>query len=220
MKANFKIMLWAILLPLSMKSQVIYFDPFVTGAMTGYAITLKNGQNNISKEQSKLQKAQSILNGQMVLVNKVQEKVYKGLSEVSGTLSNGLQVKSILSQIEHCSKYSKNITDLVKRNPQYAFFGAKASQKAYEQILKISSEVTSVIKSGGDNLMMAGDRYKLLDSIEEKVRILKIWLITVQLSLESAERIGFLRSINPFQGYINTDKDIVENIMRKYKHQF
>ena len=68
--------------------------------------------------------------------------------------------------------------------------------------------------------MTAGDRYKLLDSIESKIRSFKIWLLTIQIGLENAQRIGFWRAINPFDQYINTDKDIVENIMRKFKHNF
>ena len=40
------------------------------------------------------------------------------------------------------------------------------------------------------------------------------------MNIERAKRLGFLKAINPFQGYINTDKTIVENIMIKYKHNF
>ena len=34
---------------------------------------------------------------------------------------------------------------------------------------------------------------------------------------KKANRLGFWNSINPFAGYINTDKGIVENIMNRYK---
>ncbi|MDO5608725.1 MAG: hypothetical protein Q4G08_09755 [Capnocytophaga sp.] len=208
------------LLPMFSLAQTVYVDPTTTAALAGYAVILKDGQDEIVEEQSKLKKAQALVSSQVALVNQIQNKMYKGLSEVSGTLSNGLQVKSILSELERCGTYSKNISELVKKHPQYAVFGAKATEKAYEQILKIGSEVSQVIKSGDNNLMTAGDRYKLLDSIEHKLRMLKIWLITIQLGLEQAERIGFWRSINPFQGYINTDKDIVENIMYKFKNKY
>ena len=45
----------------------------------------------------------------------------------------------------------------------------------------------------------------------------KLWLLAIKMSFESIEEAGFWRSINPFQGYINTDKDIIQNIMGKFK---
>ena len=54
----------------------------------------------------------------------------------------------------------------------------------------------------------------------KNVKKLKLWLLAIKLNLERAERLGFWNAINPFQGYINTDKSIVENIMKKYKHNF
>lgn len=209
-----------VLFPVLGVGQTIYFDPGVSGALIGYSQSLKNGQNKIADEQSQLQKAQTFVSTQVALVNDVQKKIYKGLSEVSTTLSNGIQVKHIYSELEQCSKYSKDIANLVKKQPQYAIFGAKATQKSYEQVLKITLEISSVLQGGEKNLMTAGDRYRLLDSIEGKIATLKIWLATIKVALEHAQMVGFWKSINPFQGYINTDRDIIQNIMDKYKHQF
>ena len=84
----------------------------------------------------------------------------------------------------------------------------------------MSTEVGELLKSGELNLATAGDRYKLIYDISTKVKMLKVWLATISLDLERAKRLGFWRAINPFQGYINTDKDIVRNIMDRYKHNF
>lgn len=198
----------------------LYVDPTTTGALVGYSAALTSGQNKIANEQRGLQRVQGFVASQAALLNQIQDKVFKGLSEVSTTLSNGIQVKNIWSEIKQCQEYSSKIADLVKKQPQYAVFGAKATQKSYEQVLKISSEISSVLQGGGGNLMTAGDRYKLLDSIESKISTLKIWLATIKTNLEFAQMVGFWKSINPFQGYVNTDKDIIQNIMYKYKHQF
>ena len=80
--------------------------------------------------------------------------------------------------------------------------------------------MSNILADGETNLATAGDRYRVLDNIEQQVRMLKIYLISVQLALENAEYAGFWKSINPFQGYVDTDKDIIQNIMKKFKHQF
>jgi len=207
-------------LPYIGSAQKIYMDPVTAGAMVGYAVTLKGGHERAEKEQDKLQKAQTFISAQVALVKKVQDKVYKGLSEAGGTIQNAIQVKNIGEETKQCVEYSKSISQLVERHPQYAIFGAKATQRCYEQTLKIANEMSNILADGETNLATAGDRYRVLDNIEHQVRMLKIYLISVQLALENAEYAGFWRSINPFQGYIDTDKDIIQNIMQKFKHQF
>ena len=203
-----------------LSAQNTYVDVATTVALKLYSDNLKNQQNKTSQEQTKLQKAQAWVGSQMSVANSIQDKILKGLSEVSGTLQNGLQVKEIYEDLKDCTMYSSEISKLVRENPEYAIFGAKATETTYKKVLKMSSEVSELLKSGELNLATAGDRYKLLYDISSKTKMLKVWLATIMLNIERAKRLGFWRAINPFQGYINTDKDIVRNIMDRYKHNF
>jgi len=201
-------------------AQNTYIDPTVTAAMILYSENLKAKQNEVIDETSKLKDAQTWVGTQMVTANDIQNKILKGLKEVSGTLQNGIQVQQIYAQLNKCYKYSSEVVQLASAHPQYTIFGAKASQKTYEQSLKIVTDVSDILASGELNLATAGDRYKILHNISENVKNLKLWLLAIKLRLEKANRLGFWNSINPFAGYINTDKSIVENIMYKYKHNF
>lgn len=203
-----------------LSAQNTYVDVATTAALKLYSDNLKDKQNETIEQQNKLQKAQAWVASQMVVANNIQDKILKGLSEVSGTLTNGLQVKEIYADLKDCTRYSNEISKLVKDHPEYAIFGAKATETTYKEVLKMSSEVSELLKSGELNLATAGDRYKLLYEIASKVKMLKVWLATISLNLDRAKRLGFWRAINPFQGYINTDKDIVRNIMDKYKYNF
>ncbi|MRI64239.1 hypothetical protein EDM00_09585 [Ornithobacterium rhinotracheale] len=207
-------------LPLFLQAQELYVDVATDLALANYAKNIKKGQNETNEKLTQLQKAQAFVSSQLVIVNDIQDKVYKGLKEVSGTLSNGIQIKNIYERLDRCRKYSKNIKDLIRRHPQYAIFGEAAARESYQRILQIGTNATNIITSSETNLATAGDRYKLLFEIEQDVRDLSISLIGIQLALENAERVGFWQSLNPFQGYINTDKDIVRNIMDKYKKRF
>lgn len=201
-------------------AQNTYIDPTVTAAMILYSENLKAKQNEVIDETSKLKDAQTWVGTQMVTANDIQNKILKGLKEVSGTLQNGIQVQQIYAELNKCYKYSSEVVQLASAHPQYTIFGAKASQKTYEQSLKIVTDVSDILASGELNLATAGDRYKILHNISENVKNLKLWLLAIKLRLEKANRLGFWNSINPFAGYINTDKSIVENIMYKYKHNF
>ena len=201
-------------------AQNIYIDVTTTLALKLYSDNLKSQQEKTVAEQTKLQQAQTWVGAQMVVANTIQSKVLKGLNEVSGTLKNGVQVVGIYNELNRCLEYSSDILVLTKDKPQFAVFGVQASQKAYGQVIKLTSDVTDLLKPGELNLATAGDRYKLLFSVSQNVIMLKIWLLATKLNIERAIRLGWFQSINPFQGYINTDMSIVQNIMWTYKNRF
>ena len=201
-------------------AQNIYIDVTTTLALKLYSDNLENQQEKTLEQQTKLQQAQTWVSSQMAVANNIQNKVLKGLNEVSGTLKNGVQVVSIYNELDRCLQYSSDILELTSDKPQFAVFGVKATQKAYEQVIKLSTDVTDLLKPGELNLATAGDRYKLLFSVSQNVTMLKIWLLATKLNIERAIRLGWFQSINPFQGYINTDMSIVQNIMWTYKNRF
>ena len=201
-------------------AQNTYIDVTTTLALKFYSDNLENQQEKTIAEQTKLQQAQAWVGTQMVVANNIQNTVLRGLNEVSGTLKNGVQVVGIYNELDRCLQYSSDILILTKDKPQFAVFGVKASQKAYEQVIKLTTDVTDLLKPGELNLATAGDRYKLLFSVSQNVIMLKIWLLSTKLNIERAIRLGWFQSINPFQGYINTDMSIVQNIMWTYKNRF
>ena len=201
-------------------AQNTYIDVTTTLALKFYSDNLENQQEKTLEQQTKLQQAQTWVSTQMAVGNNIQNKVLKGLNEVSGTLKNGVQVVSIYNELDRCLQYSNDILTLTSNKPQYSVFGVKATQKAYEQVIKLSTDVTDLLKPGELNLATAGDRYKLLFSVSQNVTMLKIWLLATKLNIERAIRLGWFQSINPFQGYINTDMSIVQNIMWTYKNRF
>ncbi|MCK9235134.1 MAG: hypothetical protein M0P09_02320 [Acholeplasmataceae bacterium] len=222
MKMSIKISLIAVLLFVMMPvaAQNLYFDPITTLALKGYSDNLKNKQNETIEQQTKLQQAQAFVASQMAWANDLQNKIYKGLREVSGTVQNGVQLVRIYENVNKCISYTGDIADVVADNPEFAVFGAKSTGLAWQTITEISVEITDILQEGATNLAYSGDRYKFLYEIDQKLTRLRIILLQIKIDIERAVNLGFWRAINPFQGYINTDKDIVENIMYQYKHMF
>lgn len=203
-----------------MSAQNTYIDPSTMAMLKLYSDNLKSQQNKTIEQQTKLQKAQAFVATQMVTANNIQNKIYKGLSEVSGSLDNGMQAKEIYYNLKQIVKISNDISKLIKEKPAYSIFGVKATEKAYTNSIRMGAEIASILKSGELNLMTAGDRSKLLSELLHDVKMFKIYLLTIQNNLERAHRLGFWKSINPFQRYINTDEAIVRDVMRKYKRNF
>lgn len=204
----------------SINAQNSYIDLTTTLALNSYSNSIKEEQEKQTIEQTKLQQAQAYVASQMVHVNWIQNKIFTGLTEVSGALTNGIQVKRMISNLDDCRRYITEIGELSYNHPTYAAFGAEASKKAYHFVLDSTTEISQLLQPGELNLATAGDRYRLLDRLGDKIISLKIRLLTIKLAIERAKRMGFWNAINPFQAYINTDKDIIRNIMDNYKHNF
>src|SRR5690554_3354246 len=96
-------------------AQNTYVDPAVTAAMILYSENLKAKQNDVIDETSKLKDAQAWVGTQMVAANDTQNKILKGLKEVSGTLQNGIQVKEIYSELDKCYRYSSEVVQLASQ---------------------------------------------------------------------------------------------------------
>ena len=82
------------------KSQIPYLDILTAPAMILYGSNLKSGQQKTIDEMKNIQNKQTWLTSQLVLVNDVQNKVYKGLSQVNSIVSNGLQPVRIYKELE------------------------------------------------------------------------------------------------------------------------
>lgn len=103
-------------------AQKTYIDPTTTGALFMYSKLLGDEQRNTQRKLVNLTKAQTVIGGAMIEVNNIQNKLYKGLKEVSATLRNGIQIKNIYDEMKLITKYSKEVSILVKNHPQYSIF--------------------------------------------------------------------------------------------------
>ncbi len=210
--------LFLICIHLQSYAQDLYTDPITTGALAVYATQIKNEQQKTVSEQKALNRIQLFVGGAMESANQIQEKLFKGLKEVSGTLQNALQVQQIYKEVQACYNYSNKIKNLVAQHPEYSVLEAEAANKAIQQLVKTVTEVTNLLTSSETNLATAGDRYKILFEIQDEVQKLKLWLISITFSLERSIQIGFWKSINLMQSYVNRDKQVVNDIILKFNY--
>lgn len=197
------------------KAQTTYVDIMTAPAMLVYAGNLKSSQEKTIDEMSAIKQKQAWLTSQMVLVNDVQNKVYKGLSQVNSVVSNGLQLKRIYDELSKMPGNLQGVYQEVSSQPEYSVFGVKAGQLVYNKSIEYYAEVSELLSSGEFNLMTSGDRMLLLESLEQKTRMLNFYLINIKYSIMRAKAKGWWRAINPFQDYMDTDKAIFDQIINQ-----
>jgi hypothetical protein len=66
-------------------------------------------------------------------------------------------------------------------------------------------------------MMDAGQRAELINFIVTELRVIRGLAYTASRQMYWAKMDGIFRSLNPFAGYINQDKQIADDILRNYK---
>lgn len=203
---------------LGMSAQAIYFDPAVAAATANHAGII-NGQLNRTNEQLTLiQRGQLAVTGQLVVVNDLQDKIYKGLSEVSSAVQNLLTIKDIADISLDIAGDIEKAVNIASGNPVLLLFAEQGVREFHQRALNLSAEVGSfVLRGDNENLMDSGERAKLLNTIRTELTILRGVSYGMHRSMFWAKQRGILNSLNPYAGFINIDQQIADEIILNSK---
>jgi hypothetical protein len=186
--------------------QTVYVDPAVAGATAAHAAVINSQLNATNERLTLIERGQLAITGNLTIVNTMQDKIYKGLSEVSSVLTNLSNVQEIARIATGISSDLSQVMDLAGENPALLLFAERNATLFQQRATSLALEVSSfVLKGGENNLMDAGERSKLINQILTEMVILRSYSY------------GMYRALNPFQGYINVDIQLAQDIARKAK---
>ncbi len=197
----------------------IYIDPATAGATAAHSGIINGQLNKTNDNLTLIQRGQLAVTGQLVVVNDLQNQIYKGLSEVSGVVRSLLAVKDITEiSIDIVEDVNKAVT-IAQTNPALLLFAEGGAREFKTRATNLAAEVSSFVLQGGkSNLMDSGERAKLLNRIVNELMILRGVAYGMYRSMYWAKQRGILNSLNPYAGYINIDKLIADDIIRNAKY--
>ena len=197
----------------------IYIDPAVAAAEAAHAAVINSQLNTTNDKLTLIQRGQLAVTGQLVIVNDLQDKIYKGLSEVSAVVRNLLAVKDITDISTDIVRDVNKAMDIAGSNPVLLLFAEEGAREFNRRATALATEVGSFVTVGGrQNLMDSGERAKLLNRIVTELTILRGVAYGMYRSMYWAKQRGILNSLNPYAGFINIDKRIAEDIVRNAKY--
>jgi len=197
----------------------IYIDPAVAAATGAHAAVINGQLNTTNDNLTLIQRGQLAVTGQLVIVNDLQDKIYKGLSEVSAAVRNLLAIKDIADIGTDIVRDVGKATDIARSNPALLLFAEEGAREFKNRATALATEVGSFVTRGGrDNLMDSGERAKLLNRIVTELTILRGVAYGMYRSMYWAQQRGILNSLNPYAGFINIDKRIADDIVRNAKY--
>ena len=87
----------------------------------------------------------------------------------------------------------------------------------YSKVLSIIEERKAFLTEDRKRLMDSADRDALLDRIYMKLRLLNVSILNVINIIEFNKSSAYIYSITVFNNFVEHDKQLVEEIMQKYR---
>jgi len=200
-------------------AQELVVDP-VTSAAIAINASVINGQLNTTNNKLDLiQKGQLAVSSQLVIVNNLQNDIYKGLSQVASVVNNLTTIKDIADcGTDIVNDVEASIT-LAKSDPVLLLFAQKGAQDFETRAVTLAADVSAfVLKGGNNNLMDSGERGKLLNHIASEMRILRGIAYGMDRAMYWAQMNGIFRSLNPWATWQNEDVRIANSVLNNAKY--
>ena len=199
--------------------QEIVVDPVTSAAIFVNAGVIGSAMSKTNDNLSLINKGQLAVTGQLLIVNDLQNKIYKGLSQVASVLNNLASIKDIATcGIDIVNDVEKAVT-LAKTDPVLLLFAEQGARDFETRAITLGAEVSAfVLQAGCKNLMDSGERGKLLNHINSEMRILRGIAYGMQRAMYWAKMRGVFNSLNPWATWQNMDVKIANDVISHAKY--
>lgn len=146
----------------------------------------------------------------------VQTMIVNSFTQINEGFKDAIQVKMIAIAVLNISSVSSEAFQLASGNPILFLFVEEYTAQAKTRSIKLVTEVSSLILKEGDNLLMNYNvRDELLNSVQKELQVILALVLSARNSIYWAKTNGIIRSLNPYQTYINRDLGLINEIIIK-----
>jgi len=147
-----------------------------------------------------------------------EELIFRSLTQVDQGLKSAMAVKQIGEVSLEILSESRAVLKAASQAPYLLLFAQATCQQMADRGVKLAGEVSSVVlKERSDLLMDFSKRDALLGKISLELKTIRALLYSIKKCMYWAKINGLLHTVNPFGGFINTDKRMVENLLLNLK---
>jgi hypothetical protein len=217
---KFIILLFAMCFWLSaLQAQEVVVDPTTSAAIVVNSAVINGQLNTTNNNLSLISKGQLAITGQLTIVNKLQNDILTGLSQVASVINNLETIKDIADcGTDIVSDVEQSIT-LAKSDPVLLLFAEQGARNFETRAVALAADVSAfVLKGGNSNLMDSGERGKLLNHIAAEMRILSGIAYGMDRAMYWAKMNGIWQSFNPWATWQNEDARIANDVINNAKY--
>jgi hypothetical protein len=179
---------------------------------------------NRAQVKARNQQAVNTANEQanLALLDKL-KNVYRDLQNRYNTLGSAVNLADIgisaTPMVEQIISNQKQIIALTSADQLLLPLGLQTEIGFAEKAKNLAGYITGLSLSTGDiNQMKASDRKLLFDDVLRQLSVIQQLSANLVLTLQNSSLNSLLRSMNPFQGYLDKDKTIAGQIIANVKY--
>ena len=199
-------------------AQELVVDPTTSAAVLVNSAVINGQLNTTNNNLSLIQKGQLAVTGQLVIVNKLQNDIYTGLSQVASVVNNLTSIKEIADCGTDIVSDVEQAAVLAKSDPVLLLFAEQGAREFETRAVTLATDVSAFVLKGGNNLMDAGERGKLLNHIETEMEVLRGIAYGMQRAMYWAKMRGLWASLNPWATWKNEDVQIANEVINNAKY--
>lgn len=201
------------------QAQELVVDPATSAAIAISTSTINGQLKTTNNKLDLIQKGQLAVSGQLVIVNDMQNKIYKGLSQVASVISNLTTIKEIAECGNDIINDVSASVKLAQSDPVLLLFAEQGARDFETRAATLAADVSAfVLKGGNGNLMDSGERGKLLNHIAAEMRILRGIAYGMDRAMYWAKINGIFHSLNPWAEWQNQDVRIANDVITNAKY--
>src|SRR5690606_27359038 len=139
---------------------------------------------------------------------------FKSLGEVDQAMENSIQVKQILNLFSSVQAEAAEVLLIAKKDPSLLLFAEQYVSQAREKGVALVNQLSSFVLQEGNNILINYNvRDELLTDILKNLREIHGQLLAINQSMYWTKIHGKLKSLNPYQHYVNQDIALVEKVI-------
>ena len=201
-------------------AQVLVSDPALAAITLGNGIAEHNAHEQIKEKQRAIEALQASTASVVSFINSWHQKMYEGLVQVSGAVSDAYQVKECFDVLSDIYGLERDMLKEAQANPLALGFAVRFQREMVVKAMQYYQEIHAFILKQDDEriLMDAGERTLLLNKILTDLRAIKALAATSCYRVRWAVKNGVINTLNPFSSFVNRDARIVQDILKKWQY--
>jgi len=196
----------------------MYYNPELLTQLSLNSAVRVASEKTYQDSYDKMREAYERGRDKLAQIITIQQMIYRALFNVNEGLKQGKKVEYIFEDFQSLLDASGKMLKLSKQYPEYVVFTTKANQKIYENAADLLSLISEQALRDDSSWMMDNmERWKFLDEIHIKIRMMYGWCLSIISYLENAKYKPYFRHVNALDNWYSQDRAIVEDILMKYE---
>jgi hypothetical protein len=202
-----------------LRAQALNIDPTMTTAIAVASGVETSGLSDMKANQSAIIAAQTATTGLVGQINNLQQKTLDGLTYVSTAVKNAYQLVRCYKVLQSIYDYQAKMLNECGKDPLAIILAYKAEEEMVTKAISIYGQIsTMILKEDTDYLMDSGDRSRLMYNVLTDLEVVNGFSAAAYYKVHWAVIQGVVNSLNPFNHYINSDANIVKDILNTWKY--